>query len=1084
MSAIFISHSNHDRAAVSKVKTWLEQHSHRSLFLDFDPDVGIEAGARWETALFDKLGRCQVVLALVSDHWSASKWCFAELVQAREQGKLIILASISAHESNSFSDLQHIDLSCDDPAEYRKLERALSNVFDWDSSRPPYPGLLAFQEQDAAFFFGRDTEIDAAQQRLESLRRHRQTGVRFLLILGASGSGKSSVVRAGLLPRLGRAPERWLPMKPFQPREQPLVELALSLAHGHDDGSWQTVLDKLEQDSRTDPPDGRALGDLVRNRLAEAGHPDATVLLVIDQAEELFVANNSHAAGHFLRLIRSALNNADGRLIVLATMRSEFLGAFQTHPFLNDLAYPEPFRYRELTVDPLPVTRIKEVITGPAERVGLRVQDELVGRLVSDTVTGEALPLLAFTLRSLWERRGSDELLELQDYEQLGGLAGAIESAADEALELANRNTAEIDALRTAFVPGLVRVNAEGARVRRRAFRDDLPQEAEAQLARFVDARLLVSDRDENGRETLEVAHEALLRAWQRLAQWIDRDQDNLRALEALRRAGEEWDGSGQRDDLLVHRNGRLADALTIARGGRFAPVVGRAARDYLEACVHAQVARERAEREEQQRRLRDAERIAQEQLEKLDAQRQTIKRTLIGGGLAAVFAVAAVSAAWLATRASAEAELQRNLALAQQLAAQGELLVQTGQLDDAQLGALLVVEALRRAPDTFSGQLALASVLSYFPPLVTEIGYKAVSMSNSGAPLAFSEDGRYFTASIQGQSDPHSLTRMWSLETGEELYTLIDTDKVVKAVALSPKGRMLATAGSGESVDIWQASDGEHQLALDAGGPMQAVVFSPDGKLLAAARDQGSSAVKIYLMPLGHAKQGIDHVTGDVVAMDFGPNGRFLATVGWHSQIEENVTQIWDLKDGHAAVDRDHYLDSATVAYSYSGEMMAAAGGSRVEIWRLRTSEYPEQSVLERALLAERDMSGVSSLAFSPDDSLLAIGGNRLTLWDFRADRESAAFEHDAVLKVAFVKTGRYLASASRDVMRLWDLGRGPELERTLQVERAPVLGSEMEDLLAVICERVARRMTEDEWSEYVPDKPVPSPCMTTIAD
>jgi conflict system STAND superfamily ATPase/TIR domain-containing protein len=236
MTAIFISHSSADNAAAAEMKAWLEAQGHTSLFLDFDPEAGIKGGSGWEQTLYRQLRRCQAVIALLTPNWLASKWCFAELVQARERGKAIFPVKVQPCEAGGvFGDIQHIDLTAEPEEGYHRLrigllERGLDpqDVFDWDPKRPPYPGLFAFQAEDAAIFFGRGEEILKTLETLDALRRQGREAARFALLLGGSGSGKSSLARAGVIPRLKRKPAEWLPLPPFRPQQEPLDELAVA----------------------------------------------------------------------------------------------------------------------------------------------------------------------------------------------------------------------------------------------------------------------------------------------------------------------------------------------------------------------------------------------------------------------------------------------------------------------------------------------------------------------------------------------------------------------------------------------------------------------------------------------------------------------------------------------------------------------------------------------------------------------------------------------------------------------------------------------------------------------------------------
>ena len=673
MTAIFISHSSADNKAAAEMKAWLETQGHTSLFLDFDPESGIKGGSGWEQTLYQQLRQCQAVIALLTPNWLASKWCFAELVQARERGKAIFPVKVQPCDAGGvFSDIQHIDLTAQPEEGYKRLrigllERGLDplDVFDWDPKRPPYPGLMAFQEADAAIFFGRGEEILKTLETLDALRRQGREAARFVLMLGASGSGKSSLARAGVIPRLKKTPAEWLPAPPFRPQVEPLDELAMALATAFEEQGkprdWSAIRTELHAAAQS-PAGAQVLLKLMRDLAIAARQPDTTVLLTIDQAEELFGYTPPEAATRFLRLLRAALEAADRRLMAVATLRSDFLGEFQNHPVLQDSEYPHHFRYRAVPVDPMPLRNFPEIIQGPARLAGLQLDDGLVEAMVSDTGTRDALPLLAFTLRRLYERFGSDGRLSVDKYEALGRLEGAIREEAERVIAEADPTSEDLEALHAAFVPTMVRINAEGGYARRRALLDDLPRRALPLLRRFVDARLLVTDRDAEGRETIEVAHEALLRTWPQLGVWLAEDQDKLRLLESLQRAAEEWDQGGRRDDLLIHRNSRLKEAEALLANPRFTLPEASMERTYLDACDAAQEARAAAEKEEQERRIRDAERIAEEQKKVAAGQKRTARASLIGLLVAVLVASVAVwqyfEAKW--QQQAAERETQR----------------------------------------------------------------------------------------------------------------------------------------------------------------------------------------------------------------------------------------------------------------------------------------------------------------------------------------------------------------------------------------------------------------------------------------
>ncbi|MEM7352674.1 MAG: TIR domain-containing protein [Acidobacteriota bacterium] len=553
MSAIFISHSSHDNEAAAEVRARLAELGHRSIFLDFDPADGIPAGRSWEQELYAQLRACQAIIVLCSEHSMASDWCFAEITHAKSLGKHVFPVRVEPCEVRSLLlEFQVLDLTVDKEDAFRRLWRGLEvagldpkNMFDWDGSRPPYPGLLAFQEDDAAIFFGRENEIREGLGQLRRLERF--GGARWTLVLGASGSGKSSLVRAGLLPRLRRDHDAWLVTRPFRPLGQPFEELAKVMAQAFErHGAPRNVREiRRALDPPTGVAEGRALVELAGELRHAAERPEASLLLPLDQLEELLGAGTGDDAPRFLTFLRSAVEEKDSPVRILATLRSDFLGSFQGHPALRELAF------ESLTVGPMSAEGFAQVIEGPAEMAGIELEHGLVQAMVRDTETEDALPLLAFALRELWEGYGDDARLEVEEYrDKLGGLSGAVALAAEAVLAARPLSDKEEADLRTAFLT-LVRVNDEGGYARRPARWSEMPDSVHDLLQRFVAARLFVAQGD--GRENrLEVAHEALLRSWDRLVSWLEEDRAFLLWRKRLGEAREEWERTERHTQALL----------------------------------------------------------------------------------------------------------------------------------------------------------------------------------------------------------------------------------------------------------------------------------------------------------------------------------------------------------------------------------------------------------------------------------------------------------------------------------------------------------------------------------------------------
>lgn len=559
MSSIFLSHSSKDNSIAEQVKARLGQWGHRSVFLDFDPEDGIPAGRDWEKELYAKLRECRVVIVLCSHVSMASRWCFAEIAHAKALGKEVFPIKIDDCKVDPIlTGKQIIDATAQWDDAYRRLEKGLlavgldpKNLFEWDTRRSPYPGLLAFQEQDAAIFFGRDKEIRDGQALLNRLRQF--GGPRLTLMLGASGSGKSSLMRAGLLPRLKRD-QQWIVISPFRPLKAPFDELAavvgqrfsqikqvergvvVDAAHSRGRIRW----DEQDKEKSID-----AFLELLRELREKAGSREAIILLMIDQCEELLTGGANEEGTRFLAFLRTLLDREDRRLMVLATLRSDFLGSFQDHPVMRGLRV-ETFPVPQMAVDDFAL-----VIEGPAKIAGLELGPGLVQAMISDTDTSDALPLLAFTLRELYEGFGGDKLLTLEEYrDQLGRLDGCIRRAAEAVLAAEPLSDEKLSALRTSFL-SMVRVADNDQYAKQPVQWKNLSASIHDVLERFVTARLLISGGDTNGR-TIEVAHEALFRDWPRLVAWLEDNKAFLVWQQRLNTTIKEWNKNRQSPDLLL----------------------------------------------------------------------------------------------------------------------------------------------------------------------------------------------------------------------------------------------------------------------------------------------------------------------------------------------------------------------------------------------------------------------------------------------------------------------------------------------------------------------------------------------------
>jgi hypothetical protein len=568
MSRIFLSHSSANNAEAIAVRDWMATHGWDEIFLDLDPERG---GDRWQDALKRSVERCEVVIFLVSPVWAASKWCLAEFQLANRLNKRIfaLIVEPTAFEvlPVELAEWQVIDLTAG-TRDYVTLPLGTATVafssdgltrlrigliqagidashFPWppanDPNRPPYRGLRPLEADDAGIFFGRDVAVIGA---LDSLRRLRDAAPpRLLVILGASGAGKSSFLRAGLIPRLARDHREFFVLPIVRPDRAAITgETGLLRAL---EGAFQAAkITNTRADLRAAIDGGTVTLRPLLQQLADKVTPSnvdaatkpklATLVLAIDQGEELFLAEGQDEARNFLASLRDLLTGDAPSVIALFTIRSDNYERLQLARELDGV------RQATFSLPPMPKGAYAAVIEGPANRLegprALKVDDALVEALLTDIEAGgakDSLPLLAFTLERLYHEFGSGGYLGLEHYRQLGGVHGSIHAATIRALQAAdnmtgvpNDHSAKLTLLRRALIPWLVLVDLDTGFPRPRAAQlSEIPEEARPLIHHLVDQRLLSADvASDSGESTIEVS-ETLLRHWGVVQGWLLEDR-------------------------------------------------------------------------------------------------------------------------------------------------------------------------------------------------------------------------------------------------------------------------------------------------------------------------------------------------------------------------------------------------------------------------------------------------------------------------------------------------------------------------------------------------------------------------------
>ena len=448
-------------------------------------------------------------------------------------------------------------------AEFSRLNLEIREVVIIDQEPPrkpftginPYRGLRKFTEHDAEFFFGRNvaiqTLLDRAKVMVES-----DTGAYasdLMAVLGPSGSGKSSLVRAGLIPAIhqGRLPgsNQW-PVMVMLPGNHPLENLAREF-EGQVDKDLVAIRKQLHAD------DPAALHALMVAALTRANKPEGAVfVLVIDQFEELFtMCTDEQERRSFIDKLLYAGQVHHNRSLIVVTMRSDFYSKVAAYKPLA-----EAITRHQMLVSPLTEKELREAILLPAEAVGLELEKDLVEQLLADTRNAPGvLPLLQHALYELFQRRRG-QLLTMEAYEAIGGVKGALAHRADGVVNALNPNQQHV--VRRIFMR-LVQPGSSGADTRRRATLREIgePADVEPLVMILTDANLLITSQDrDTGQVVLDVSHEALIQEWPLLRQWLNEDRGFLLWQQRLRAGLNQWQASNHDEGALL-RGAPLAEA-------------------------------------------------------------------------------------------------------------------------------------------------------------------------------------------------------------------------------------------------------------------------------------------------------------------------------------------------------------------------------------------------------------------------------------------------------------------------------------------------------------------------------------------
>jgi WD40 repeat protein len=862
---------------------------------------------------------------------------------------------------------------------------------------PPYKGLAFYDVADAPIFFGR-----------EKLTAELVAFVRdqaFLAIVGDSGSGKSSLARAGLIaalldkagrplegsvqPPLGSRDWRYVPVTPTA---QPFETLARALAG--EGSEAKALLESLQADPLA-----------LRDRVAALVEAGGRLLLLVDQFEELFTLCKDEAerAAYINALLAASGEPSFGVAVtactVILTVRADFYTQCGRHEALRDA-----LQTHQKYIGAMNRGEVQRTIELPAECGRWSFQQGLVEQILEDVGDEPGkLPLLSYAMLETWKRR-SGRVMTLAGYQAAGGVDKAIRQTADREFDdLESQGLGDV--ARRIFL-SLVDPGEEGRATRRRErLRDLAPEAGDSPEARTLlalsarDARLVTVDK-----ETVQISHEALITAWPKLGEWLRTYRDDLQLLDSVHDAAAAWHAALEsgKQDLLAHRGSRLDDALKLRDASEI--TMGEREREYLTACL---ALRDREEEEKEAQRLRELrlaqEKAAAEGLRAAEATRsaqrlRTRNRIITTIGLLAL--LAALSATFFAWQSRQQTRLSRSRELAA---------VALWEIDnDPERAILIALEGVQSEPtleamDNLRQALAASQV-------------RAVLRGHQGRVnrVHFSPDGKQMMT-----TGDDGTARLWDSFTGKELEKL-DRGSILGARFVQP-GPFVVIAGENNSAAVWDVEE-NRQLAVLAGhtGPILRAQFSPDGRRVATI---SAETVRVWDVGTQQSLAVLQGPPEGFLNATFSSDGTRLATTDWG-----NRARIWDIATGKEIATLDgHEEVIVSIVFGQNDKRLATASrDDTARVWDAASGE----------LLAELRGHGADVVAagFSPDGKrvLTASMDGTARLWNGTNGKVLMVLSgHDWVINRAqFSQDGlRIVTAGSDDTARVWDASSGLEL-------------------------------------------------------
>ena len=828
----------------------------------------------------------------------------------------------------------------------------------------PYQGLSAFGEEDAGFFFGQEKFVSNLVE-----VTHKQP---LVAVVGPSGSGKSSVVYAGLIPKL-RKERNWL-IESFRPGKEPFVQLGFALVRQLEPEAGETQQLRSAVGLAGDMLQGRITLQQVISRILER-NPGKRLLLVADQFEELYtLCQVKEEQERFAEGLLTAI--AKENITLVLTLRADFYGYVLSYRPLRDALQ----EFTPQLLSSMKREELQQAIELPAQKLEVQLEAQLTQHILDDVGSEPGnLPLLEFALTRLWEKQQNRELTH-QAYEEIGGVKKAIANHAEQVYQ--QMSETEKKQAQRIFVQ-LVRPGEGTEDTRRVASRAEVGEDnwnLVSYLAGYQ-ARLVVTGRQET-EDTVEVVHEALIREWGTLREWMNANRLFRTWQERLKVALREWKNNN-------HDSGALLRGVPLT-----------VAEDWL---------RKRADEMTQEER--DFIQVSAKERDR-ERQKKQRRRQLTIIGLSS-FSMIALALAGLAGVGWWRAAINQINSLAQNSDA-----FLNSAPSKALKTSLKAVMQMRRTPwvdaDTHTQvELALLNTVSNVAA-PNSLGGHTKSVNS----VSFSPDGKLLAS---GSAD--NTVKLWDTTTGTEIKTLIGHTKPVFAVSFSPNGKLLASGSFDQTVKLWDTTTGKAIKTFTGHTDnVVGVSFSPNGKLLASAG--ADKRVKLWDITTGKEIKTFTGHTNSVWSASFSPDGKLLASAS-----RDKTVKLWDTTTGKQIKTlTGHKATVYGVSFSPDGKLVASGSADEtVKLWDISTGKEI------KTLTGHTD--GIRGVSFSPDGKLLASASfdKTVKLWDTTTGKQIKTLTgHKAdIWGLSFSPDGKLVTSASRDkTVKLWDTTTGKAIK------------------------------------------------------